>query len=94
MVDDTLRPEVPLSMEDTVTHRRLLAMRANISLPKDGSVGMSEPLPLNSYAVADVPTASLWTGAIIYVSDEIGGATTAFSDGTNWRRSQDRAIIS
>ena len=32
--------------------------------------------------------------ATVYVSDETGGATLAFSDGTNWRRVQDRAIVS
>lgn len=32
--------------------------------------------------------------AYIYVSDETGGSTLAFSDGTNWRRVQDRVIVS
>lgn len=32
--------------------------------------------------------------AFIYVSDESGGSTLAFSDGTNWRRVQDRTIVS
>jgi len=31
---------------------------------------------------------------MIYVSDESGGATLAFSDGLVWRRVQDRAVIS
>jgi hypothetical protein len=31
---------------------------------------------------------------MIYVSDETSGSTMAFYDGTNWRRIQDRAIIS
>ncbi len=30
---------------------------------------------------------------VIYVSDESGGAVMAFSDGTNWRRCTDRAIV-
>lgn len=94
MVNDTRRPEAPLVLEDSVTHRRLIAMRANAGLPKDGSEAMQEPLVLASYTVAGVPTASLWTSGVIYVSDETGGATLAFSDGTNWRRVQDRAIIS
>jgi hypothetical protein len=33
-------------------------------------------------------------GKMIYVSDESGGATLAFNDGTNWRRITDRAIVS
>lgn len=52
------------------------------------------PLPLVSYTVANAPAAASFTGHLIYVSDETGGATIAFSDGTNWRRVQDRVIIS
>lgn len=49
---------------------------------------------LPSYAVASLPSASNYARGLIYVSDETGGATVAFSDGTNWRRVQDRAIVS
>lgn len=52
------------------------------------------PFPLASYTVSGVPSASGNSNSLIYVSDETGGATLAFSDGTNWRRVQDRAIIS
>lgn len=45
------------------------------------------------YAKASLPSASQ-AGKIIFVSDEVGGATIAFSDGTNWRRVSDRAIVS
>jgi len=48
---------------------------------------------LAAYAVANLPSASP-AGRIVYVSDETGGATIAFSDGTNWRRAQDRSIVS
>lgn len=47
-----------------------------------------------SYTVATLPSASTYAGSMIYVSDETGGATVAFSDGTNWRRVQDRNIVS
>ena len=47
-----------------------------------------------SYTVATVPNAALWEGATIYVSDESSGGTLAFSDGTSWRRVQDRNVIS
>ena len=33
-------------------------------------------------------------GALIYVWDDAGGAVLAFSDGTDWRRVTDRAVIS
>ena len=48
----------------------------------------------NSYTVATVPDATQNESSIIYISDESGGKTTAFSDGTNWLRSYDRAIVS
>lgn len=51
-------------------------------------------LQLPSYTVATVPSAVTYARGLIYVSDETGGAVPAFSDGTNWRRVTDRAIIS
>lgn len=48
---------------------------------------------LASYTVAGVPSASP-AGQVIYVSDETGGGVLAFSDGSDWRRSTDRAIVS
>ncbi len=52
------------------------------------------PVKVKSYTVAGVPSATSVAGAIIYVSNETGGAVLAFSDGTNWRRVTDRAIVS
>lgn len=49
---------------------------------------------LPTYTVSTVPSASDNPRAMIYVSDETGGAVPAFSDGTNWRRVTDRAVIS
>ena len=46
------------------------------------------------YTVATLPTASSYQGGYIMVTDETGGYVPAFSDGTNWRRTTDRAIIS
>ena len=54
---------------------------------------LNQPVSLQSYAVADVPAATV-PGRLIFVPDEAGGAVPAFSDGTNWRRMTDRAIIS
>lgn len=51
-------------------------------------------LKLASFTVATVPSASNNPRVLIYVSNETGGATVAFSDGTSWRRVQDRAVIS
>lgn len=60
----------------------------------DGTIAAAGPIRMASYTVATVPTAGDYTQGLIYVSDESGGATPAFSDGTNWRRVADRAIIS
>ena len=51
-------------------------------------------LQLKTYTVATLPTASTYPRGVIYVSNETGGATLAFSDSTNWRRVQDRAVVS
>ena len=47
----------------------------------------------DSFAVASLPSASQ-PGQMIYVSDETDGSVMAFSDGSNWRRITDRAIVS
>ena len=45
-----------------------------------------------SFTVATLPSHK--TGGMIFVSDETGGATLAFSDGANWRRFRDSLIVS
>ena len=72
----------------------------------NGNIGIHETDPttplhvggavrVGSYTAASLPSASgSGAGAIIFVSDENGGATLAFSDGSQWRRVQDRAIVS
>ncbi|HBR99392.1 MAG TPA: hypothetical protein DD979_18745 [Gammaproteobacteria bacterium] len=48
-----------------------------------------------SFTAATMPSAATsGAGAMIYVSDEAGGAVPAFSDGSNWRRMTDRAVVS
>lgn len=50
--------------------------------------------PLPDYTVATLPSAANNARCLIYVTNETGGATVAFSDSVNWRRVQDRAIVS
>ncbi len=52
------------------------------------------PPIMPTYTVLGVPSAATYIAGIIYVSDEVGGPTLAFSDSVNWRRVQDRNIIS
>lgn len=52
----------------------------------------TNPVQFPSYTVTTLPSATT-AGRMIYVSNETGGAVMAFSDGTNWRRVTDRAIV-
>jgi hypothetical protein len=54
-------------------------------------LGESVKLPI--YTVLTLPDATKNTGGQVFVSNESGGAVPAFSDGTNWRRVTDRAIV-
>lgn len=52
------------------------------------------PIRLQQTLVANLPSAADWSGGLVLVTDEVGGSVPAFSDGTNWRRVTDRAIVS
>ena len=50
---------------------------------------------LPSFTVNSLPdAATAGAGAIAYISSESGGAVLAFSDGAEWRRVTDRAVVS
>lgn len=52
------------------------------------------PVRVASYTVATLPSAtSSGAGALAYVSNEVGGAVLAFSDGAAWRRVTDRLVV-
>lgn len=57
------------------------------------ALDVAGPIRLKSYPVAGLPGASAAAGQLIYVSDEAGGAVVAFSDGVEWRRVTDRAVV-
>jgi len=53
------------------------------------------PTGHDSYTVSEANALTyINPGDMIFVSDETDGATMAFYDGSNWRRIQDRAVIS
>ena len=63
-----------------------------------GTIPYTQPVApsnftLPSYTVATLPSAVI-AGQMIFVTNESGGSVPAFSDGTNWRRVTDRAIVS
>lgn len=57
-------------------------------------LGGRQPLALAPYTVATLPDAAKWKRHIIIVTDESGGEVPAVSDGTDWRRTTDRAVVS
>lgn len=52
------------------------------------------PQVITVYSKAKLPDATKSRGGLIMVSDDVGGFTPAYSDGTNWRRTADGNIIS
>ncbi|WP_417309255.1 DUF2793 domain-containing protein [Devosia sp.] len=58
------------------------------------TMDVAGPIRCASYTLATLPAASAGAGQIILVADEAGGPVLAFSDGTNWRRVTDRAVVS
>lgn len=64
----------------------------------DNLTGINDTKVFTVLELADIPATSYdpvvdGRAAFVYVSDESGGAQMAFSDGTNWRRFTDRAVV-
>lgn len=86
-----------ITFETSATERMAVAANGDVKigtgvpttkLDVDGAVRCG------TYTVATVPAAAtVGAAAMIYVTDDAGGATLAFSDSVNWRRVSDRAII-
>lgn len=52
------------------------------------------PIQLKEYAKASLPNAATFVRNIIWVTDDVGGETLAYSNGTNWLRVSDGSVIS
>lgn len=58
------------------------------------SAAPQHPTPLASVAVADLPAAADYEGHVLYCSNGAGGSPIlAFSNGTNWLRSDTGAAV-
>lgn len=71
---------------------RAVQLRLNPLIDDANDREVAEPLP--GYTVAELPAAADHTRSMVYVTDEVGGAVPAFSDGSDWRRVTDRAVVS
>lgn len=59
------------------------------------TLDVAGPVRLGNFAVAALPDpVASGAGAMVFVTNELGGAVPAFSDGTAWRRVTDRAVVS
>lgn len=67
---------------------RLVSRLASLVEKADANV-----IRLPEYTVATLPDVGLGRSCLITVSNEVGGYVVAFSDGTNWRRVTDRAVV-
>lgn len=76
----------------SVAGRMLLATVAGLLSRAGGPTG-SLGVELPQFAKLNLPPATK-AARMIFVTDDVGGATPAFSDGTNWRRTSDRNVIS
>jgi hypothetical protein len=84
--------EVVTTTDDLGSVADAITSQADLGSIVTAGVFYPDQIVFPSYTVATVPSASP-PGQMIYVSNESGGAIPAFSDGTNWRRVTDRAII-
>lgn len=79
---------------DTLT----VPQRANIKFydckTLTGAFAYNDPAAVPAYTLSTYPPAADSLGGMIFVTNETGGSIPAFSDGTDWRRVSDRAIIS
>jgi len=74
----------------------LVSQATNVTIDM-GIITTDDRMPTahDSYTVTEAGSITgMSPGDMIFVSNETGGATMAFYDGTNWRRIQDRAVIS
>ena len=76
-----------------IDHATSGAVNGQIDIsPKVASV--NKPFELQSYTVANLPTAGIGAGAMAYCTNDAGGAVPVFYDGSAWRRVTDRTVSS
>jgi hypothetical protein len=79
----------------TLTHKLNVSgtIYSTAGITTSGSVVSGGPIIFPNYSASVLPDASTSQGGMIFVSDEIDGPTMAFSDGVNWLRVRDNAVI-
>lgn len=56
-----------------------------------GGTVFPDALILQTHTISTLPSGII--GQIVYLSDDVGGPTLAFYDGSNWRRTSDNQVV-
>ena len=83
------RPDWRLSLNGPTPAEVLSRFFREVFQTLNGSLPPRVPV----VTVAERPSVTP-AGRLVVVSNETGGSVLAFTDGTNWRRSTDRAVVS
>lgn len=83
-----------VSAPATITGTYTVASPTTVTLAAGTEIINSSPMRLMPRTVAQLATLTASAGAMVYVTNETGGAVPAFFDGTSWRRVTDRAVVS
>lgn len=79
---------------NTLTGTYTISSPTTITLDPVDEIINDAPMKLVNKTVAQLSTLVSSVGAMVFCTNETGGAIPAFYDGTNWRRVSDRAIVS
>ena len=82
--------QAPSTLVGTYT----ISSPTTITLNPASEIINDAPMKLVNKTVSDLSSLVSSVGAMVFCTDESGGAIPAFYDGTNWRRVSDRAIVS
>ncbi len=83
------RPEQRLSLNGSTFSEPWFRFFREVFQTLNGSLPPRVPV----VTLAELPSVTP-AGRLVVVSNEAGGSVLAFTDGTNWRRSTDRAVVS
>jgi len=87
--------EIVTVSEDLGTITSTVTVSYDLGTETTSGIVAPSLLLLPSYTVLQLGSLSVTpAGQFVYCTNESGGAVPAFSDGTNWRRVTDRAIVS
>lgn len=90
--DMGLVTQTPIASEDLGLITASVTESYDLGSIVTSGIIVADALVVPTYTVTTLPPADP-AAQIIFVSNESGGAVLAFSDGTNWRRCTDRAIV-